>query len=249
MLLALKLIVVPSLLYALSQSGKWWGQHVAGRLAALPWVAGPILAILALEQGNHFAAQAASMSVASVAASEAFNLGYARNSHRGWQLATLAGLLLWSATATLLTGMGPRLGPAIIVALLASYLNSRLLPPLDKEHASSARRQSSVGLRLLAGASLTLLTSYIAAHAGAQWGGIVAVFPILGCLLAIEIHRYQSISAVNALMHGMSWGRPAFIAFCGLLAVCLVRTSIWQSILIATLGCLTTNELQRRLLR
>lgn len=249
MLLTLKLILVPCLLYALAQSGKWWGQHVAGRLTALPWVAGPILAILALEQGKHFAAQAASMSVAAVAASEAFNLAYARNSHRGWQLATLAGISLWTATAALLPGIGPGLGPAIIVALLASYLNSRLLPPRDKTHAASASRQSPLGLRLLAGASLTLLTSFIAAHAGPQWGGIFAVFPILGCLLAIEIHRYQNVSAVNDLMHGMSAGRPAFIAFCGIMAVCLERTGIWQSIAIAILGCLAISELQRRLLR
>ncbi len=249
MLLALKLILVPGLLYALAQSGKWWGQYIAGRLAALPWVAGPILAILALEQGQHFAAQAATMSVASVAASEAFNLGYARSSQHGWPLATLSGVLLWSATASLLPGIGPQLGLAIGVALLASYLNSRLLPAIDTLPAPAASRQGAVGLRLLAGAGLTLLTSTIAAHAGPQWGGIFAVFPLLGCLLAIEIHRYQDRQAVTALLRGMCLGRPAFIAFCSVLALCLGRTGIWPSFLLATLACLACSELQRRLLR
>lgn len=202
MLLVLKLILVPSLLYALAQSGQWWGQHIAGRLAALPWVAGPILAILALEQGEHFAAQAATMSVASVTASEAFNLGYARSSSHGWQLATLAGVLLWSATATLLPGIGPHLGLAIFVALLASYLNSRLLPAFDTRPAPASKRQGSMSLRLLAGASLTLLTSHIAAHAGPQWRRHLRCVPDPGLPAG---HRDSSLSEPQCRQRAAAW--------------------------------------------
>jgi hypothetical protein len=47
MLLALKLALVPGFLAALTMAGRVWGPSVAGWLAALPVVAGPIVLLLA----------------------------------------------------------------------------------------------------------------------------------------------------------------------------------------------------------
>ena len=51
MLLALKLLLVPALLAAISMAGKRWGPGVAGWLAGFPSLTGPILFFLAIERG------------------------------------------------------------------------------------------------------------------------------------------------------------------------------------------------------
>ncbi|MGN4077180.1 hypothetical protein ACS0ZK_34345, partial [Burkholderia gladioli] len=72
-MLALKLTLVPLFLLVVSMSGTWWGPSIAGWLAGLPVVAGPILFLLVLEHGPAFGAQAALLSLAAILASEAFN--------------------------------------------------------------------------------------------------------------------------------------------------------------------------------
>lgn len=52
--LALKLTLVPLLIYLVTLAGRRWGPAVAGWLA-FPIVAGPTLLTLALEQGLPFA--------------------------------------------------------------------------------------------------------------------------------------------------------------------------------------------------
>ncbi len=59
MLLALKLVLVPGLVVAVTLGARRWGPRIGGWLTALPLVAGPTLFFLALEQGHAFAARAA----------------------------------------------------------------------------------------------------------------------------------------------------------------------------------------------
>jgi hypothetical protein len=54
-MLALKLTLVPLLIYLVTLAGRRWGPAVAGWLSAFPIVAGPILFALTLEQGAAFA--------------------------------------------------------------------------------------------------------------------------------------------------------------------------------------------------
>jgi hypothetical protein len=65
--LALKLLLIPSFIGLVSLAGRLWGPTVAGWLAGLPVVAGPILFLLWLEQGAEFARSATVYSLAAVA--------------------------------------------------------------------------------------------------------------------------------------------------------------------------------------
>ncbi len=92
-MLALKLLLVPLFLLAITLAGKRWGASVAGWLAGFPVVAGPILFFLALERGAHFAEQAAINALAAVVASIAFSVSYAWCSQRrGWLASLVAAL-------------------------------------------------------------------------------------------------------------------------------------------------------------
>lgn len=100
MLLVLKLVLVPAFLAALTVAARVWGPSVAGWLAGLPVVAGPIVLLLALERGSSFAAQASAASIAAIAASEAFNFAYAWTCRRcAWPLALVVGMVGWIGVA------------------------------------------------------------------------------------------------------------------------------------------------------
>src|ERR1700754_2756051 len=120
MLLALKLALVPAFLAALTVAGRGWGPSVAGWLAGLPVVAGPIVLLLALERGAGFAAQASAASIAAIAASEAFNLAYAWACRYGrWPVALSAGLAAWALAAVALTHLPAGLAWSLALACVA----------------------------------------------------------------------------------------------------------------------------------
>jgi hypothetical protein len=86
-----------------SLAGRRWGPQVAGWLAGLPVVAGPILFFLAVERGAGFAATASTLSLSAVLASVSFSLAFAHAGRRGaWWPALLAGLAAWALAATAL---------------------------------------------------------------------------------------------------------------------------------------------------
>lgn len=82
MLLALKLLLVPTLIALVTLAGRRWGPGVAGWLSAFPILSGPILLILALEQGPAFAANAAHGTLLAVLAILVFSLAYAWTAQR-----------------------------------------------------------------------------------------------------------------------------------------------------------------------
>ena len=54
--LAIKILLMPIVIAIVSHAIKKWGPTMAGIISCLPWVAGPILIFIAVEQGSIFAA-------------------------------------------------------------------------------------------------------------------------------------------------------------------------------------------------
>ena len=157
-MLALKLTLVPLFLLVVSMSGKWWGPSVAGWLAGLPVVAGPILFLLVLAHGPAFGAHAAQRSLSAVLASEAFNFAYAWTCRsRSWPLALAAALLAWFVVACGLSCLPTSALWAGIAALAAVCFGQSFLPrSASIAPAASLSRADLIG-RMTAGAVLTLL--------------------------------------------------------------------------------------------
>ncbi len=64
----LKLLIVPAFILLVSLAGRRWGTTVAGILAGMPVVAGPIVVLVALEQGVGFGIYTATAAVTGVIA-------------------------------------------------------------------------------------------------------------------------------------------------------------------------------------
>ncbi|MBD9503410.1 hypothetical protein IB256_21660 [Pseudomonas sp. PDM17] len=229
-MLALKLTLVPLFLLLVSLSGRWWGPTVAGCLAALPAIAGPILYLITVEHGRDFGAQAALLALAAIFASEAFNFAYAWlcRKHR-WTLALSGAMLAWLVAAWALTQLPAAPVWALLAAVLGALTSQLFMPRAELPGTVAALGHFELGLRMLAGALLTLAVTALSGWAGPSWSGLLAVFPLLSIVLCVSSQRLHGAGFVIALMRGMVSGRPAFAAFCLWLALRLPANDILPS--------------------
>jgi hypothetical protein len=221
-MLALKLTLVPLFLLIVSMSGKWWGPSIAGWLAGLPVVAGPILYLLVLAHGPDFGARAATLSLSAILASEAFNFTYAWTSRsRAWPLALVAGLTTWLIAASGLSMLPTSPLWAAIAAFSAVCFGQSFLPRSSTVAAGAPLSRADLAGRMVAGAVLTLVVTSVSGWAGATWSGLLAVFPLLGIVLSVSSHRAHGPAFVISLLRGMVLGRFSFAAFCLVLVFAL----------------------------
>jgi uncharacterized membrane protein (GlpM family) len=245
-MLALKVLLVPVFLLALSLAGQRWGPAVAGWLAGLPVVTGPILFFLAAEQGTEFAAHAASAALSAVFASVVFSVAYAHAARRaGWPVALPAALAGWAAAAWGLSWLPVSAAASLLVALATLAASPRLFPAVAAPGARSLAA-AELPLRMLAGALLTLAVTLAARMLGAHWSGLLAVFPILGIVLAVFSHRAQGMAFAAALLRAMATGLYSFVAFCFTLSVTLPRLGLMAGFAAAVLAALALQLATRR---
>jgi hypothetical protein len=246
-LLALKLLLVPAFLLLVSLAGRRFGPQVAGWLAGLPVVTGPILFFLAVERGAGFAAEAAALALSAVFASVSFSLAYAHaGQRRPWALALLAGLAAWGVAALLLSWLPTSAGLGLAVALVTLLVAPRLFPQAIAPSPVRATGSGELVLRMLAGALLTLGVTTAAGTLGPAWSGLLAVFPVLGIVLAVFSHQSQGAGFAAALLRAMATGLYAFVAFCFVLALGLPAWGTAWAFGVATLASLATQVATRR---
>lgn len=231
-MLALKLLLVPAFLLLISLAGRRWGPAVAGWLAGLPVLTGPILFLLALENGRAFTAAAATVSLAAVSGAVAFIITYARVCARSSPLLSLlAGLCVWLCAALLLTRLPLNNYVALAIALLALVLAPKLFPRISAQVLSAALPKWELPLRMLAGAAITLAVTTLAAAIGPSWSGMFAVFPVITIVLSMFSHRASGAAFTVILLRAMIWGLYALAFFCFALAVLLPQLGVTVSFL------------------
>jgi hypothetical protein len=95
--LVLKVALAPALVVGVTLAARRWGSRVGGTLIALPVVAGPILLVITLEQGEVFGARTARGALLGVVALSAFCVAFAVAATQArWPAALLMG---WAAYA------------------------------------------------------------------------------------------------------------------------------------------------------
>lgn len=235
-MLALKLLLVPTLLAAVTLAGRRWGQRTAGWLGSFPIVAGPILLILAIEQGAGFAAQAAERAMAAIAATMAFFVVLARLAPRlRWATALCVALSAWLSLVAVLSMLPATLPVATLAAVLALALSPLAMggelpmpqtPPAAGCTPSPSASPWELPSRMLAGAALAFVTSHLGARFGAEASGYAALFPVVGATAAgFNLARLGAPSAVSFL-RGMNRGMWSVAVFCGVLALMLPGTGL-----------------------
>ena len=221
-MLLLKLLVIPGFLLLISLAGKRWGPSVAGWLSGLPVVVGPILFFLAIEQGEVFAAQSATAALSAMFAMIAFCVTYAQVAQRaGWPYALAISLLVWAAAAVVLSMIPPSLVFSVIAAATASLAAPYLFPAVQPIVSGPAPKSDKLLLRMIAGALLTLAVTLLASTVGERWSGLLAVFPVLGSVMAVFSQQTRGSAFTAALLRATATGMYSFAAFCLVIALTL----------------------------
>ena len=220
--LLLKLLVIPGFLLLISLAGKRWGPSVAGWLSGLPVVVGPILFFLAIEQGQVFAAQSATAALSAMFAMIAFCVTYAQVAQRtGWPWALVISLSVWACAAVALSLIPPSLTLSVIAAAIALLAAPWLFPKVQPVLAGPAPKSDKLLLRMMAGALLTLAVTLLASTVGERWSGLLAVFPVLGSVMAVFSQQTRGPAFTAALLRATATGMYSFAAFCLVLALTL----------------------------
>jgi hypothetical protein len=253
-LLALKLFLVPSLIYAVTLAGRRWGPAVAGWLSAFPIVAGPILLAISLEQGAGFAATAAEGTLMAVLAMIAFSLAYAWASGR-WGVAGAmpSALAAWALMVAALQAVRPPLPLAALLVVAALMVAPRLFPAMPPAAARPERpaaagavgRGGDLPWRMLAGALLVMSVSAAAAGLGPRLSGFFAMFPVMGTVLTGFTHVQSGRAGAVQLLRGTMLGYFAFAAFCLAIALLLRAQPVPVSFLAAFVFALTIQLLAK----
>ncbi len=236
MLLILKLTIVPLFIGLITLAGRKWGSSVAGLMGAFPVVAGPIIIFIALEQGSDFASLTSISAISATACLLIFGLVYSWACIRlSWPLALLSALVAWFILALALAMTSPNLSISLLIAICSLIITPFLLPR-TKPTAPPKIKLHDLPWRMLVGALLTFSVTTLAAALGEVWSGILAVFPVIGLVLAVFTHNTLGPTHVTQVYRGMVKGLYSFATFFLTLTLLLAKTSI----LIATLSSITT---------
>jgi hypothetical protein len=243
-ILVLKLLLAPALVVGCSLAGRRWGQRVAGTLAALPIVAGPILAVAALEHGDAFGARAASAALLGVVTLAVFltTLAVVCRSMR-WTVALPVGWLVCLAADVAVSRLSTSPEVGLVAAVPALLGAARVLGVIERrlggvERAPAVLRMPwwDLPARALATVVLVLTVTGVAGVVGPRLSGVLAPFPIgLSVVAAFALAQAGPPSAV-ALLRGACRGLLGFAVFCYLVAVLLPRWGVVPAYAVAAVG-------------
>ena len=235
LILALKVLLAPACVIAVSLAGRRWGATVAGLLGGFPVVGGPILLVVTLVHGRDFGADAAAGSLLGLAAVAICVIVYARLAPRLRPLPTL--LVAWGAFfagIALLGWLWPPAGVSLAIAVLTFELGRLLVPaPATAAPPTLTLPWWDIPARALAALAMVLAITIASDTLGPTLSGLLAPFPILTSVLIVFTHFHQGATETQVLIRAFLLGFYGFAAFSFALAVALPELSTGASFALA----------------
>ncbi len=234
MVFALKLVLVPALVAAMSLAARRWGPRRAGLLTALPIVTGPALLFFAIEQGAVFAAEAARGALAALVAVAAAGLAYAWAATRApWWLCLVASWATFTALTLLVlrAHLGP--WPALLAACASFAVMPYLLPVVTGERTTPRPWALDLPLRMLSAMTLVVTVTELADRLGPDLSGAFTPFPVALTVLLAFTHAREGAPTAIRFMRGFVTGMWSFAMFCFVAAVAMVPLGRAAGLLLA----------------
>lgn len=251
-ILGIKLLLVPTLIGAVTLAGRRWGPGIAGWLSGFPIVTGPILFFITYEHGVHFGAATAAGALLGVPAIFLFNLTYSWTASKsGWPLSLVSALIAYAAGIFVLVSLAP--GPITTAVVVAGILllGARLFPALKASAPIRVRSNGNAEVlyRMLAAAALVVLVTHFASALGPRLSGLFAMFPVISIVLASFSHHYAGPAFATRLLKGVIFGWYALATFCLLLYWLLPLAHVSLAFVGATAGAILMQLATRVLMR
>lgn len=232
---ALKLVLVPALVVAVTLAGRRWGHTLGGLLGGLPLVAGPVLFFLAVEQGDQFAATAAHATLVGIAGVAVFGVVYGWVSlATGWPGSLLVSWAAFGGASVLLHAVPWTSAGALSVAVASFLLARWLLPRARRAPAPFVPPAWDLPLRIGVAVGFVLVVTGLAVWLGPRLSGALTPFPVATAILLGFAHAQQGPDAATDFLYGFLPGMVSFALFCFVVAALTVS----QGHVVAFVGAL-----------
>jgi hypothetical protein len=247
---ALRLALVPAVVWLASVAARRWGHKVSGYLGGMPMIGGPITLFLAIDYGTEFAAKSAAVTLAAVLGQAAHLFLFTWTGQRTrWPVALLAGWSGFAIVAIFAAWIDP--SPAIALAMAVTGLAAawRWLPRYQGDTTPPAVPPAELRLRLAAAFALAAAILYTARVFGPVVSGVLLSVPITGSIMPpFTLARYGSDSLAR-LVRGFVVGLTGFTAFFFTVASGIVAMGTALAFAAAVLAALATLFVVTRVLR
>ena len=226
--LALKLVLTPMLIGAVSLAGRRWGPSVSGWLVGFPLTSGPVAFFLALDHGLTFAAGAAAGSMTGAAAQAVFCVLYGRRAHAPhWAEPLAAGSLGFAVASVALQVVSLTLVPLLALVVGTLFVALRFMPR-DSRHPRPARRPAwDIPARIVVTTAIVLVLT-----------GLLATYPLYGAILSGFAHHLEGPGPAVRVLRGLLLGLFAFAGFFFVLALSIERAGIVPAFVAAAVTAL-----------
>jgi hypothetical protein len=250
MLIALKVVLTPTVIAGATLLARRFGHSFSGWLVGFPFTSAPVSLFLALEQGRTFASAAAVGSVYGVLAQTSFPLAYAYASAFGWPHALVAGTLAFAVVGIALGHVHLPLAAVVALDVIALALALRLMPARkSSRRAAGLAARWDLPSRMIVATILVVGLTEIAPLLGAFTSGLVSGYPVYASVLAIFAQRALGPSGASEVMRGLIAGLFGFAAFFLVIALTLAPWGIVPAYTSATVAVLAVQGMSLALLR
>lgn len=238
--LVLKLTLAPALVATATRVAGRLGHRAGGLVGGLPVVAGPILLIYAVEQGQDFADEAAAGAVLGIVSLVGFCLAYALAARRhGTAVALLAGWAAFGAGTAAFAAVTPPLAVSTAVTLAAVAAGTWALHRLTPATEDLEPGPDLLLWRLGVTAVLVLALTAAAGSLSPHLAGLLAPFPIITAVLAGFTQAHTGAGAAIELLSGLTGALVCFTVFFAVLAALIDPVGAAAAFGIATVAALT----------
>ena len=212
----LKIFMAPTLIGLASLAGRKWGPAISGWIVGMPLTTGPIIFLLAVQQGSPYATTTVLGTLSGGFSLMIFALTYSWLAHRfRWPITLTISSGLFFAATFILQQQTFALLPlcATIVGLLMITL--RLMPP----DGTSAPTKPIIlpwwdlPARMIVVTTLVLFLTTFSASLGPRLTGLLATFPVYASTLSAFAHHLQGPAAAARVQRGLLLGLFSFAGF------------------------------------
>jgi hypothetical protein len=230
--LILKLVMTPALIAIASLAGRRWGPGISGWLVGIPFTSGPIVLLLALDQGRSFATIAATGTMAGAISQAAFCVAYARLAHVSAVRALGAGAIAFAASTLAFDRLFDRLPVSLLplfamtIACLGIALRAMPGTVLRASAPSPRRPRGDLVAGMALATTFVLFLTGLAPTLGPRLTGLLAPFPVYAAVLAIFAHRIEGPAAAVTVLRGLLLGLFSFAGFFLVVAALLEPTGV-----------------------
>jgi hypothetical protein len=237
--LVLKLTLAPALVATATKVAGRLGHRAGGLVGGLPVVAGPILLIYAVEQGEGFARQAAAGAVLGIISLVGFCLAYALTAERAGTTAALAaGWIAFGVGTVVFVPVHPPLAVSTAVTLAAVAGGAALLHRWAPGPAEGEPGRDLLAARLTVTAVLVLALTAVAGSLSPHLAGLLAPFPIITAVLAGFTQAHSGPGAAVELLAGLAGALVCFTVFFAALAALIAPLGAAAAFVLATVAAL-----------